>query len=176
MVTNYNICNFYFNLGVKYGFLSTEITEKEMKEISENTKMKLMGYFIGHPIISHSKRKLISNFYQHINKNNNHQVNVMKEKNKDTKYYVEENELGTNILTENILNGSRAFTSLKEKLDYAILDNHLIDNNIFINILELFKNNLDKTISNEYFIKKVNDLIGENEGFFYQKTIYKVKK
>ena len=176
MVTNYNICNFYYNLGVKYGYLSTEITEKEMREIANNTKMKLMAYFIGHPIISHSKRKLVSNFYQFIGKTNDKKVNIIKEKGKDSKYYIEENKIGTNILTENILNGSRAFVSLKDKLEYAILDNYLIDNNIFLKILGLFKDNLDNKLDNELFIKKVNKFIGINDGFFYQKTIYKVKK
>ena len=87
MVTNYNICDFYNKLGVKYGYLSSEITCDEMIEISNKTKMDLMVYFIGHQIISHSKRKLVSNYYQHINKENNNKINIIKERNKDTKYY-----------------------------------------------------------------------------------------
>ena len=62
MVTNYNIVNFYKELGCKYAYLSTEITCCEMKEISEKTDIKLMALFIGHIIISHSKRKLVSNY------------------------------------------------------------------------------------------------------------------
>ena len=176
MVTNYNICEFYKELGCKYAYLSTEITEMEMDEISQKTDINLITYFIGHPIISHSKRKLVSNFYKHLNKKNNNNINIMKEKNKDNKYYIEENNIGTNILTYDILNGSRAFINLKDKISYGVLDSYLIDNDIFLKVLELFYNNLNDKISNEEFIEKVSNLIGNYDGFFYQKTIYKVKK
>ena len=176
MVTNYNICEFYSNLGVKYGYLSTEITEEEMEEISKKTKMKLMTYFVGHPIISHSKRKLVSNFYEHLKKENLNEVNIMKEKGKDTKYYVEETELGTNILTGDILNGSKAFLSLKDKIEYAILDAHFIEKDLFLEILKNYKENLENKLEDSLFLQKMESLIGTYDGFFYQKTIYKVKK
>ena len=176
MITNYNICNYYHDLGVKYGYLSTEITEEEIGEISSKTKLELMAYFIGHPIISHSKRKLVSNYYTYANKENKLDYNVIKEHGKDSKkYYIKEDKKGTNILTYAILNGTKAFTVLKEKLKYAILDTNLIDEDLFIEILSLYKKNLDKKLSNEDLIKEVQDLIGENDGFFYLKTIYKVK-
>lgn len=176
MITNYNICNYYHDLGVKYGYLSTEITEEEISEISSKTKLELMAYFIGHPIISHSKRKLVSNYYTYANKENKLDYNVIKEHGKDSKkYYIKEDKKGTNILTYDILNGTKAFTILKEKIKYAILDTNLIDEDLFIEILSLYKKNLDKKLSNEDLIQKVQDLIGENDGFFYLKTIYKVK-
>ena len=175
MVTNYNIVEFYKNLGCSYAYLSTEITYDEMEEISKKTNINLMALFIGHIIISHSKRKLVSNYYLHINKENHNNLNIIKEKNKDNKYYIEENAKGTNILTYNILNGSRAFINLKDKLKYAILDNNLIDDKIFIKILKLYKDNLDNKVSDDEFLKKVEKLIGNYEGFFYTKTIYKVK-
>ena len=176
MVTNYNICDFYYNLGVKYAYLSSEITCDEMLEISNKSKINLMVYFIGHQIISHSKRKLVSNFYKHINKENNNKLNIIKEKNKDTKYYIEENDIGTNILTGDILNGSKAFLSLKDKISYGILDNNYIDDNIFIKVLELYSKKLNNKIEDDFFIKSIENLIGNYDGFFYTKTIYKVKK
>lgn len=176
MVTNYNICDFYYNLGVKYAYLSTEITAYEMLEISNKTKIHLMAYFIGHPIISHSKRKLITNFYKHLNKENNNKINVIKEKNKDTKYYIEETELGTNILTENILNGSKAFIELKDKIEYGILDNNYIDEDIFIKVLEIYSKYVNNKLNDNEFLNNVEKLIGNYDGFFYTKTIYKVKK
>ena len=176
MITNYNICNYYKDLGVKYGYLSTEITEEEIGEISSKTNLELMAYFIGHPIISHSKRKLVSNYYTYANKENKLDYNVIKEHGKDSKkYYIKEDKKGTNIRTYDILNGTKAFTILKEKLKYAILDTNLIDENLFIEILSLYRKNLDNKLSNEDLIQKVQDLIGENDGFFYLKTIYKVK-
>ena len=176
MVTNYNICDFYNKLGVKYGYLSSEITCDEMIEISNKTKMDLMVYFIGHQIISHSKRKLVSNYYQHINKENNNKINIIKERNKDTKYYIEENSLGTNILTGDILNGSKAFIELKDIISYGILDDNYIDEDIFIKVLEIYSKYLNKEIDDNSFINNVEKLIGNYDGFFFTKTIYKVKK
>lgn len=175
MVTNYNIINFYEKEGVKYAYLSTEITEDEMSEISSKTNIPIIAMFIGHIIISHSKRKLVSNYYQHINRNNNHKINTINEKNKDKKYIILETSEGTNILTNDILNGTKAFINLKEKIEYGVLDNNLIDDEMFLNILKLYKNNLDNTITDKELIDSTKDLIGNYDGFFYTKTIYKVK-
>ncbi len=175
MVTNYNICNFYKDLGCSYAYLSTEITKEEMEDISLKTNISLISYFIGHVIISHSKRKLVTNYYQHIERSNHNKINTIKEKNKDREYLVVENKIGTNILTGDILNGSRAFLDLKDKIEYGIIDNNYIDDNIFLQILELYKKSLEEKIDGELFLKDMEKLIGNYDGFFYTKTIYKVK-
>ena len=175
LVTNYNICNFYKELGCSYAYLSTEITMNEMLEISKKSDIKLMAYFIGHPIISHSKRKLVSNYYLHINKENNNNINIIKEKNKDNKYYIIENDLGTNILTYDILNGTEAFISLFDNIEYGILDSNLIDDNKFLEILKLYYLYVNKKIDDEFLILEVKKIIGGNDGFFYKETIYRVK-
>ena len=175
LVTNYNICNFYKSLGCEYAYLSTEITADEMKEICLKCDLKLMAYFIGHPIISHSKRKLISKYYKQIKKDNKNNINIIHEQNKDTKYYIKENKLGTDILTYDILNGTEAFIYLKDKIEYSVLDNNLIDDDLFIKILSLYKDYLDNKISDHKLINEMKKLIGSDSGFFYKKTIYRVK-
>ena len=175
MVTNYNICNYYFERGVKYAYLSAEITESEMALISKKSNILLMATFVGHLIISHSKRKLVSNYFVYIKKEKSKDLNTIEEKNSKQKYYIKETNLGTDILTKDILNGTRAFCLLKEKIEYAILDNNLIDDTIFLEVLKLYKKYLNKKIEEAFFIEKVQELIGSYEGFFFQKTIYKVK-
>ena len=175
LVTNYNICNYYYNKGVPYAFLSSEITKEEIKEIASKTKSKLLVYFLGHPIISHSKRKLVSNYYEFIGKKKEKDLNIIKEKGKDKKYYIKETNHGTNILTYDILNGSKAFIALKNSLEYAVLDNNLIADALFLELLELYYDDLEEKITDNDFLLKVQDLIGSNDGFFSLKTIYKVK-
>ena len=68
MVTNYNTCNYYYDKGVEYGVLSSEITKDEMIEIKNNTKMKLFTFIIGYPIMAHSKRRLLTNYYSSQNR------------------------------------------------------------------------------------------------------------
>lgn len=175
MVTNYNICNYYNEHGVKYAYLSTELTKEEIEEINDKTDMILMTYLIGHIPISHSKRKLVSNFYKHIKKTNNNKINIIKEDFKDTKYYCIENKIGTTILTYDILNGTKAFIDLKDKIEYGILDSQEIEDDIFLKILKLYKESLDNKINDKDLIEKVNLLIGDYSGFFFKKSIYKVK-
>ena len=175
LITNYNICNYYLEHDCKYAFLSSEITESEIEEISEKTNINLIAYFIGHPIISHSKRKLVSNYYEYIKKKKTKDLNVIKEKGQNDKYYIKEDKIGTNILTYEILNGTKAFTMLKDKINYAVLDNNLVEDTLFLKILELYHDNLEKKIEDEKLISEVSNLIGDNDGFFFRKTIYKVK-
>lgn len=176
MVVNYNICNFYKNLGCEYAFLSTEIMESEMKEISEKTDIKLLAYFIGHPVISHSKRKLVSNFYNYKKKKNDKKINIIKEKGKEREYLIEENSVGTNIYTGSVLNGTKAFINLKDELSYAVLDETFIEKDVYLKIVSYYKDYLDGKLLDLELEKRIEDLIGSYDGFFYQKTIYKVKK
>ena len=176
LVTNYNIVNFYKDLGCKYAYLSTEITEDEMNEISDKSNTNLMALFIGRIIISHSKRKLVSNYYLNRKKEDYKLNNIINQVNEDTKYYIKEDKLGTNILTYDILNGTKSFIKLKDKLKYGILDNNLIDDSIFLKVLNLYYDYLNNKINDNKFINDVSKLIGNYDGFFYTKTIYKVKK
>ena len=175
MVTNYNICNYYLSHGVKYAYTATEITVDEIKEISEKSDISLLTYLCGHVIVSHSKRKLVSNFYEFIKKDNENKLSIIKEKNKDNKYYIEECSSGTNILTYDILNGSRAFLELKDKISYGVLDSYLIPDDIFLLVLKTYKDKLDGNIKEQEFLDKIRELVGNYEGFFFKKTIYKVK-
>ena len=42
-------------------------------------------------------------------------------------------------------------------------------------IKKLFKDNLNKDLEDNLFLSQVEELIGNYEGFFFKKTIYKVK-
>lgn len=174
LITNYNICNFYLKHQVKTAYLSTEITVSEIKEIKEKTNINLIAYLIGHPIITHSKRKLLSNYYNYLKKEPK-LFNIIKEKNQLDEYYIIENDLGTNILPVKVLNGTLAFLELKNILEYAVLDNNLIDDEIFLEIVKLYTKSLKQEITSKELVKQVEKLIGNYEGLLFNKTIYKVK-
>lgn len=177
MVTNFNTCNYYFNKGCQYAYLSSEITKDEMQEISEHSKMSLMALFMGHPIVSHSRRSLLSNYfknYQYLQEKKDYLI----KSNDSANYYVKETNNGTSIIYGNIVNGSKYIPSLKEKITYGVLDEQYIDHELFLRILNLYKklndeNNQEKT---EVILAEITNLIGDDTGFFDKKTIYKVKK
>lgn len=176
MVTNYNTCNYYYAEGCKYAYLSNEITLDEMLEICDKSKIKTLAMVFGHSTIAHSKRKLLSNYFEYINKNKEKNCYDITETINNNKYIVEETDLGTTIFNEKLLNGIRPLFELNNKLDYAIIEED--DNINFEELASYFRKVVNNEIvDKEMIIKSVNELYpNTTEGFFYKKTIYKVKK
>lgn len=176
MVTNYNTCNYYYAEGCKYAYLSNEITLDEMLEICDKSKIKTLAMVFGHSTIAHSKRKLLSNYFEYINKNKEKNCYDITETINNNKYIVEETDLGTTIFNGKLLNGIRPLFELNNKLDYAIIEED--DNINFEELASYFRKVVNNEIvDKEMIIKSTNELYpNTTEGFFYKKTIYKVKK
>ena len=175
MVNNYNTCNYYYGKGCNYAYLTSDITSDEMIEISEKSKINLISFFYGHPMISFSKRSLITNYFLFNKKKKEKDVYTITNKDSDG-YLILENSHGTEILTEKVLNGVIPFTKLKDKVCYGVLDEQFTDHDTFIKILSVFydllNNKIDKYVANE----KVYELCGSKDTMFFDiKTIYKVK-
>lgn len=179
MVTNYKTCNFYHNLGVKYGYLSTEITLDEMIEIANNTKMELLVTLVGHPIVSHSNRKLLSNYFIYNNEDDIKEEYTIEEKKLRQKYLVKESEIGTSVIDSQLLNGAKALFELKKNnISYGIIYQERLSDEQMKNIILLYQNVLKGLVINqEEVINKAEEILeSKYTGFFYKKTIFKVKK
>lgn len=170
MVTNYNTCNFYYNKGVKYGLLSGEITLEEINEIKSKTQMTLFATVMGYPIMSFSRRTLLNNYFLSNNKKKDKNIYTITNDNED--YIIEEEDSGNAIFYGKVLNGSDVLNSIN--VDYAVLNEFNIDKEVFKKVLSLYKRIIEEKDNNK--IKEVDRILGEYRGFFYQKTIYKVKK
>ena len=175
MVNNYNTCNYYYDKGCNYAYLASDITTDEMIEISNKSKINLIAFFYGHPLISFSKRNLITNYFLFNKKNKEKEVYTITNKDSDG-YYILENNHGTEILTGNVLNGIMPFSKLKDKVSYGVLDEQFTDHDTFIKVLSIFKDLLDNKIDSEEANNKVYKLTGSKDTMFFDiKTIYKVK-
>ena len=175
MTTNYNTCNYYYDKGCEYVYLSSEITIEEIKEIKEKSNIKIISFFFGYPDVSFSKRKLLTNYflYNNLNKEQDWYTITSDEENK---YFIKENKLGTRILYGKVMNGIKPFNDLSNYVDYALLNEEMMDHDTFIKGLNVFKNLNDKKITMEEANQKINDLVNSNDTvFYYKKTIYKVK-
>ncbi len=173
-VTNYDTTNYWYNFGVKYALVSGEITYDEIIEIRNNTKMKLIVPVFGHLPMFASIRHLVNNYldFFDINKTNN-QYYMKKE---GRLYPIIDNSDGTFVYSANVLNGLEESIQLKgQNIDYLLLDSYNIDNQIFLEIVKMFKTINDKNVSQ--YDQKINQLIkNTDKGFLYKETIYKVKK
>lgn len=180
MVTNYNTCNYYYDKGVKYGYLANEITLDEILEINQRTSMNLMVQVFGYPIMSHSRRSLLSNYFKSLGKEKKNRIYHLKEK-EDT-YLLKENKDGASILFGKLINGTKPlFDLIQNNISYGILDMQEVDFEVGEKVYEKFSYILNhiSEISNEEqekIIFDMNKLIGDSTNFFYKKTIYKVKR
>lgn len=176
MVTNYNTCNYYFKEGCKYAYLSSEITLDEMVEICDKSSIGTMAFVFGHSTIAHSKRKLLSHYFEHIEKTKEKNSYSITESINNNNYIVKESHLGTTVLNGKILNAIRPLFELNGKISYAVMEEENDSN--FEEVSGMFRKVIDNNYeSKEEIIEKVNALyLDTTEGFFYKKTIYKVKK
>ena len=172
MVTNYNTCNYYHGKGIKYGYISWEITIDEIIEISKKTSMELLVPLVGHPPLSLTRRKLLTNFYKtnSINDKNNEQLVTERDKS----FIIKEDKVGTKILGGNIVNGTRYLSDLiKSNIQYIVLNEYNIEKETFTKVLKNIIEYLKKP--NHEYLLEIEKLIGTNTHFFNKKTIYKVK-
>lgn len=180
--TNSYTLNFYEKRGVIGSLISNEITIDEKIEIKKNTNINIFVTLFGYINIATSSRKLLSNYFE-FNKENY---------NKGDKYYITDKvnnnklypiieDVNTNFFSDKILNGLRYLPLLIENnIDYIFLDDYMINDNIFINVIDSFIE-AKYGYKDEKFILKVNTVINSNisknndDLFLNKKTVFKVK-
>ena len=154
-----NSHNFYYNNKVEYSLVTNDITIDEMLEINNNSKIKLMVNVYGYLPIFYSRRYLVSNYMEYINKDKIDDIYYLKDK--DGYYPIIEEDYGTTIYTKDPINLIKYINKL-EDMEYIILNSNYIDNNEFMRVLD------------KYINKEIED--NDNyEGFSNTKTIYTVK-
>ena len=175
MTTNYNTCNYYYDKGSRYAYLSSEITVEEIKEIKEKSKIKLISFFFGYPDVSFTKRKLLTNYFLYNNLTKDNDWYTISS-NEDNTYFIKESKLGTRILYGKVMNGIKPFYELIDTLDYALLNEEMMDHDTFIKGLSIYKDLLDNKINCDTAHEKLVNLVNSDDTvFYYKKTIYKVK-
>ena len=175
MTTNYNTCNYYYDKGCEYVYLSSEITVDEIREIKEKSKIKLISFFFGYPDVSFTKRKLLTNYFSYHNLDKANDWYTISSDG-DNKYFIKESNLGTRILYGKVMNGIKPFNDLKDTVDYALLNEEMMDHETFVKGLSVFKDLNENKISSEEANNKIIELVNSDDTvFYYKKTIYKVK-
>ena len=157
--TNYLTINKYYELGVKYVHLSNDITLKEMKEIKENTKSKVIVTVFGYLPMFSSYRHLVKNYLDKFNLKDDSNINYMNKEGKS--YKIIDNELGTQVYTDSIFSMLDSIKEI-ENIDYILFNSYLIDD--FEYVLDNINNyeNIDLKYNTKPYFKDIE-------------TIYKVK-
>ena len=170
MVTNYNTCNYFYDKGCNYGVIASEITLEEINEIASKTKMKMFLNVLGYQVMGYSRRHLVDNYFKSIGKERKNRKYIVK--NNDEEYIINEEDHGNAFYYGKPLNGSNIVPTVN--VGYLILNDNFIESETFKECLELYKKLIDT--KDLKYSQEIDKLIGDNRGFFFKKTIYKVKK
>lgn len=173
LTTNYFTINYWYEHGIKSCFLSNEITMKEIKEISQNTKSTLFVQLFGYIPMYVSKRHAINNYLKHFHLDRDSSEYFLFKENH--KYSIVDNSEGTMIYSSFILNGLREYLELKDMIDYTIINGYMLNDNELMKVIDYF------SVSNSTNIDDLENGINElfsnlSKGFLYEETIYRVKK
>lgn len=173
MVTNYRTCDYYYQKGVSYALLSKEITLDEIVEISRKSSVQTIVEVVSLPSVGFSRRKLVHNYYEHYQEQGTSSLTVL-EKVTNKKYLVREEENGTGFLLDEVLNGTSVISSLYQAgVDYVLFREEGIP--AFLELIRDTKKYISLGCSDTSYVEKYKKL-GDNTGFFFKKTIYRVKK
>jgi U32 family peptidase len=170
LTNNYITSNYWYQYGAKYTVLSNEITKEEIIEIKENAKGLIMYQIFGYLPMFVSRRHLVKNYLETFDLKDDSSMYFLEHKGEI--YPTIDNEDGTVSYNSKILNGIKEVPNLN--LDYIILNSFMIEENIFLDIVKMYKNvNKDNVLEYEEIINKK---LNTDYGFLYKETVYKVKK
>ena len=173
MVNNWKSSNYYFEKGVEYALLGKELTLEEILEINKKSKIKCMVEVVSKPSIAFSRRKLLSNFYQDLDKPKEANLRIT-EKVSNLTIDVSENIHGTSFFSSVITNGTSIIKNLYEaNVPFIIMREYGID--CFQELVNDTKEYISNSCHDENYVVKYQKL-GDNTNFFFKKTIYRVKK
>ena len=151
---------FYNRLGIKYSFITSDITMEELLLIKRNVDSKIMFLGYGYLPMFYSRRYLISNYLKYIDQFDGEKSKYEIVSDMGKKYTIAEEENGTTIYTDREVNLINYMEQLDE-IDYIVMNSNNIDSDEYLRMV-------DKFIKRE----KMDDCY---LGFFDKKTIYKVK-
>lgn len=173
MVTNYRTCDYYYSQGVNYALLSKEITLDEIIDISKKSSIHTIVEVVSLPSVGYSRRKLVHNYYDDLNENGSSILSVL-EKITNKNYIVKEEREGTGFLLDEVLNGTSVISSLYDaNVDYILFREEGISS--FLELIHDTKKYIAGDCSDFSYVEKYKKL-GDSTGFFFKKTIYRVKK
>lgn len=176
MVTNYNTINYYMDKGVGGCVIANEITLEEILEIRNKTDAKLFVNVVTCPIMSFSRRKLLSNYCKGVNEKLKSNRLEISESSTGYRCVVLEEEDGTSMFSSKIVNNVDVVdTYLENNIDYVIIDTNLLNEEVSNNSIYTVYSIINNLKEKDMLIKNLKDEIGGNTGFLYRKTIYKVK-
>ena len=157
LTNNYGTVNYYYEKGVNYAYLSSELNKEEIEEVIKNSKAKLFLTVFGYVPMFTSRRHLVKNYLDYFKLKDKGEDKTINKEGKTYPIYDTKN--GTTVYSSYVLNT----LDVNFNVDYYVFNSYLINENDFKHTIINFKNNAEIKFPFEH-------------GFLYKETIYKVKK
>ena len=172
------ICNsletaFYLNTGIDSLVLSRELTLDEIKPIIINNAYRVDMQIFGHLRMSYSKRKFLTNYFHEIGSNYDYSDSeklTLTEENRDYHMPIVQDDSGTKIYSDYILETYNELPELKKYLKHGIVDTYFIEDSVVTHFLRDVRRIND---INAAFLKNGlvhNDPELYSSGYLYTKT------
>lgn len=165
--------NFYLSKGIDSVVLSRELTLSELTGIVKNNPECCDLMIFGHPRMSYSKRKFLTNYFKQINTNydfvNSESLYLVEEK-RDYKLPIIEEESGTKIYTDYVYQMYAELPNIKQYIKRGIVDTLFIDDDRIATVLRDLRRVTNENAS--FLYENLTSKYPDNysTGYLYQKT------
>lgn len=150
--------NFFKSEGINYSVITSDITLEEILDIKKETNIKILKVVYGYLPIFYSRRYLISNYLNYIEKEKKDHFYYINNNN-DT-YPIDEEKYGTTIYSKEKIDLINEIDNFKN-IDYLIINGYMED---------------DLSLIIDKYIEGKKDDSEKYVGFLHEKTIFKVKE
>lgn len=152
--TNYKTIDFFINHQATSAVISNELTKEEILSIISKVKSQVVLTIFAKNQIMYSRRLLLSNFNNHFNIKSEDDI-VIKESISDSHFKIVESKYGTVLFNNEYFN----YIDLVNQIDDSLIKFYLVLN------LDLTKETIKEVLNG----KRIG-----NDGFLYNKSIYKI--
>lgn len=174
LTTNYQTINYWYSKGVDGAYLSSDITNKDILQIANHVKTRLMVNIFGYLPMFVSKRHIVKNYLNKFKIKDNSKLYYMEKE--ATVYPIIDNEVATQVFSGYILNAIKEYFNYKKSgIEYIAFSGFQISNDTLVEVLKIYnKLNSSSIIESEEQICKLVSNV--DTGFLYKDTLSKVKK
>ncbi|MCT2536894.1 U32 family peptidase [Aquibacillus koreensis] len=192
--TNFETLKFWQKQGIQRAILSNELALDAIFEIKQELELPIEIQIHGMTCIFQSKRKLVSNYYHHIEDVNNQEkydrdkkLHLKEPKKEDTNYPVFEDFNGTHIMSNEDLCMIEHLEPLIDKRIDSLRINGILQSRSYNEaIVKLYREAIDLCMSDLYqyksfqFLNRVRESLGAikseerklGTGFYFKEQIY----
>lgn len=172
MITNQLDLNEYSTLGFDAVSMSLEIPISDLNDSINNQNASVFYQIFGHRLMFYSKRRLVSLYEEKANISASRDHLYLRESTREDYIPTIENNNGTMMYRPYLISLMDNFDIIKN-LKYGYLESLYLDDNLFLEVLKIYKQLNVGAVSLDKAKSEINKLgLNIQDGFTYQDSVY----